>query len=365
MEEPAPSSPSSDPQAGNPGSEVDASNPSGAAPEKREGRGEGGRGTRRGRRKEGDGEEALPAHKAYRLKDLVSDGDPYTLYRDFQRIGEGAAGDVYVALDQDNKEVAIKRVTLTHQNVDQMATEVGIMIECCNQHPNIVQYLNSFMLQGNLLVVMEYMANGPLTDMIEQDDIDIEEKHMARVCLDCLEALVYLHDNHRIHRDIKSDNCLMDGTGAVKIADFGYAAQISQARPNRKTIVGTPYWMAPELIRGQPYDYKVDIWSLGILLMEMVEGEPPYIDTPPIRALFFITTRGIPDLREPGRSSPELREFLSLCVERDVKLRPTARELREHKFLKKACEKEELALLMQSIKLLQSQYMEEVHGVQF
>eukprot|EP00008_Paramoeba_atlantica_P014822 CAMPEP_0201479212 /NCGR_PEP_ID=MMETSP0151_2-20130828/3923_1 /ASSEMBLY_ACC=CAM_ASM_000257 /TAXON_ID=200890 /ORGANISM="Paramoeba atlantica, Strain 621/1 / CCAP 1560/9" /LENGTH=667 /DNA_ID=CAMNT_0047860585 /DNA_START=87 /DNA_END=2093 /DNA_ORIENTATION=+ len=307
----------------------------------------------------------LPTHKAFRLKDLVSSDDPYDKYRNFQKIGEGAAGDVYLAFDNAHKrEVAVKRMQITPQNVDQLATEVGILGEC-ESHPHIVQYYESFMIQGHLLVVMEYMENGPLTDMIEQDEMAIEENHIAKVCKDVLEALVFLHDCHRIHRDVKSDNMLLDGEGNVKIADFGYAAQISKSRPKRKTIVGTPYWMAPELIRGQQYDYKVDVWSLGILLMELVEGEPPYMDTAPIRALFFITTKGIPPLKQPGKFSSELRDFLRSCLERDVVKRPTAKELLSHPFLKKACESKELALLMKSIKVLQGQYMEQVHGVVF
>jgi len=115
----------------------------------------------------------------------------------------------------------------------------------------------------------------------------------------------------------------------VKIADFRYAAQLTSQKTKRNTIVGTPYWMAPELIRGQNYDTKVDIWSLGIMVMEMAQGEPPYMEFPPLRALFLITTKGIPDLNEPQKWSQPFREFVSLCLEKDPEKRPSASELLE------------------------------------
>jgi serine/threonine protein kinase len=101
-----------------------------------------------------------------------------------------------------------------------------------------------------------------------------------------LRGLAYIHSLHRIHRDIKSDNLLIGDDGSIKLADFGYAAQLTQEKQKRNTIVGTPYWMAPELIRGQNYDQKVDLWSLGIMIMEMAEGEPPYMEFPPLRVCF-------------------------------------------------------------------------------
>lgn len=143
-------------------------------------------------------------------------------------------------------------------------------------------------------VVMELMDGGCLTDVLEQfDSVRMTEGQIAHVCQQTLSALSYIHASHRIHRDIKSDNILLNTKGQVKIADFGYAAQLTQDQQKRHTVVGTPYWMAPELIRGHDYGTKVDIWSTGIMLMEMVEGEPPYMEFPPLRALFLITTKVI------------------------------------------------------------------------
>ncbi len=154
-----------------------------------------------------------------------------------------------------------------------------------------------------------------------------------------MSALQYIHSLHRIHRDIKSDNILIADTGEVKLginciifaklfkADFGYAAQLTKQKDKRNTIVGTPYWMAPELIRGQNYDIKVDIWSTGIMCMEMAEGEPPYMEFPPLRALFLITTKGIPDLKEPSAWTSDFKDFLQRCLEKEADARPDASDL--------------------------------------
>jgi len=185
---------------------------------------------------------------------------------------------------------------------------------------------------------MELMDGGCLTDVLEQfEHVRMDESQIAHVCLMTLRALWYIHKSHRIHRDVKSDNILLNTRGEVKIADFGYAAQLTEEKQKRHTVVGTPYWMAPELIRGHDYGTKVDIWSLGIMLMEMVEGEPPYLEFPPLRALFLITTKGIPPLNNSEQFSPQLIDFYNKCLEKEVEKRPGADELLEHPFMKKAC----------------------------
>jgi len=180
--------------------------------------------------------------------------------------------------------------------------------------------------------------------------LELNEGQIAHVCLSTLKSLSYIHAHHRIHRDIKSDNILLNSRGDVKIADFGYAAQLTQEQQKRRTVVGTPYWMAPELIRGHDYGTRVDIWSLGIMLMEMVEGEPPYMEFPPLRALFLITTKGIPALQSPENWSSELLNFYNKCIEKDVDKRPSADELLQHPFLKHACTPEEFSPIIKQAK---------------
>jgi len=235
-------------------------------------------------------------------------------------------------------EVAIKTMSISQENVHLLCTEINIMKS--SKQENIVEYIDSFIVDNNKLwVIMELMDGGCLTDVLEQfDRVRLDESQIAHVCLMTLRALRYIHRSHRIHRDIKSDNILLNSKGEVKIADFGYAAQLTEERNKRKTVVGTPYWMAPELIRGHDYGTKVDIWSLGIMLMEMIEGEPPYLEYPPLRALFLITTKGIPPIQKPDEFSPDLIDFYDKCLEKDVEKRPGADDLLEHPFLKYACE---------------------------
>lgn len=237
-------------------------------------------------------------------------------------------------------------MTITGDNMKLLCTELKMMKD--SHHPNIVDYIDSFIVDDNQLwVIMEYMDGGCLTDVLEQfETVKMTESQIARVCFETLKALSYIHSRHRIHRDIKSDNILLNMKGDVKLADFGYAAQLTQQQQKRRTVVGTPYWMAPELIRGHDYGVKVDIWSLGIMVMEMAEGEPPYMEYPPLRALFLITTKGIPPLKEPNKWSPEFLDFYAKCLEKDADKRPDANELLRHPFLKKACPPAELGPLI-------------------
>jgi uncharacterized protein YcgI (DUF1989 family) len=273
-----------------------------------------------------------------KLEELCRVGDPTTYYQQTKKVGEGAAGAVYLATDrQTGKPVAIKSMNVTQQNRPLIATEIQIMRT--SQHPNVVGFIDAFLQDQRILyVVMEFMSSGSLTDILEyfESNIHLNEAQMAFVCRETLKGLAFCHSMQRIHRDIKSDNILLGGDGTVKIADFGYAAQLTNEKSKRATIVGTPYWMAPEVIRGSEYDQKVDIWSLGIMLMEMAEGEPPYMEFPPLRALFLITTKGIPPLKKQDKWSPDLQDFLSRCLEKESSDRPTAEELLAHPWMRLA-----------------------------
>lgn len=287
-----------------------------------------------------------------KLRTVVNNNDPSSLFRIISKAGQGASGEVYLAESlipgEKRRKVAIKQMDLQAQASKELIfNEILVMKD--SKHENIVNFLDSY-LRGNndLLVIMEYMEGGSLTEVIENNESKINERQIATICFETLKGLQFLHQRNIIHRDIKSDNVLLSAEGHVKIIDFGFCAKLTDQRSKRATMVGTPYWMAPEVVKQKEYDEKIDVWSLGIMTIEMIEGEPPYLNEEPLKALFLIATNGTPKLKKPELLSNSIKKFLSICLCVDVQYRASTDELLQHSFIQyKSGDVSELAPLLQ------------------
>jgi serine/threonine protein kinase len=230
----------------------------------------------------------------YGLQSLLSrprPKDPYQLYGEIVKIAEGESGFLFSATETSSGQlVAIKMIAKTvTAKMKTIRNELELMK--ASHHDNIVAFVDCHLSSTELWMVMERMdisladviAINPYRGQRHPDQGLLQECHMARVAKDILEAISYLHEENRIHRDIRSDNILLDAQGRVKLADFGHSVQLTKEQPRRNSVVGTPYWMAPEVIQGWNYGTRVDVWSLGIVMREMIEGEPPYLHEPPLR----------------------------------------------------------------------------------
>lgn len=267
---------------------------------------------------------------------IVQD-DPRQYFTDLKRLGQGASGTVYAATDRRTGERRALKIAPVSELAD-LTNEIGL--QSMSDHANIVRIYEAYVTSSEVCIVMELMIGGSLTDVLGKQ-VDYKEAHIAYVAKAVLSAMAYMHSSYRMHRDIKSDNVLVDKEGRVKIADFGFAIALTKETSKRHSVVGTPYWMAPELIRGTDYDSKVDIWSLGITCIEMAEGEPPHLHEPPLRALLMISISGSPTLKDPTRWSSQFLHFLAQSTSIDAEQRPTAEQLLNHPFLTMASTQEE------------------------
>uniref|UniRef100_A0A060T898 non-specific serine/threonine protein kinase n=1 Tax=Blastobotrys adeninivorans TaxID=409370 RepID=A0A060T898_BLAAD len=284
-----------------------------------------------------------------KLNSICTPGDPTKLYRNLVKIGQGASGGVFTAYANGTDDsVAIKQMNLEQQPKKELIIN-EILVMKSSKHKNIVNFIDSYLTRGDLWVVMEFMEGGSLTDVVTYNMMT--EGQIGAVCRETLQGLQHLHEKGVIHRDIKSDNVLLSTRGDIKLTDFGYCAQINETNSKRTTMVGTPYWMAPEVVSRKEYGPKIDVWSLGIMCIEMIEGEPPYMNESPIRALYLIVTNGTPELRDKESLSPIFQEFLDWSLQVDVEKRATAQDLLDHSFIQQADSVRSLAPLVKAARL--------------
>ncbi|KAH9992743.1 kinase-like domain-containing protein [Russula compacta] len=266
-----------------------------------------------------------------RLQQTCMNTDPTRLYRNLVKIRQGNLGRVFTAHQiGTNLLVAIKQIDLDKQPRQGFIMNETLVMGA-PRHANIVNYMDSFLYKNELWVVMEYMEGGSLTDVVTANLMT--EGQIAAVSREIALGLQHLHKHGIIHRNVKSGSVLMSPVGDIKLANFGFCAQISDpAHAKRTTMVGTPYWMAPEVVTRKEYGPKVDIWSLGIMAIEMIEGEPPYLDKAPLKALYLIVTNGTPTVDNPGNLSSTFRDYLAKTLEVDAEKRPDATQLLQHPF---------------------------------
>ncbi|XP_060805624.1 serine/threonine-protein kinase hippo isoform X2 [Amyelois transitella] len=216
-------------------------------------------------------------------------------------------------------------------DLQEIIKEISIMQQC--DSPYVVKYYGSYFKNTDLWIVMEYCGAGSVSDIMRLRKKTLSEDEIATILCDTLKGLEYLHRRRKIHRDIKAGNILLNTEGHAKLADFGVAGQLTDTMAKRNTVIGTPFWMAPEVIQEIGYDCVADIWSLGITALEMAEGKPPYGDIHPMRAIFMIPTKPPPSFREPDQWSPEFIDFVSQCLIKNPDERATAEFLLAHEFI--------------------------------
>ncbi|KAI8993156.1 kinase-like domain-containing protein [Pilobolus umbonatus] len=272
-------------------------------------------------------------------------------YEDFaigKPIGFGSSAVVFEAIYKPlNKKVAVKMIDLDmfeRNQIDELRRETSLM--ALSKHPNVLKVYGSFVNGSKLYIVTPYLAAGSCLDIMKTSYPEgFDEISIATILKQALEGLIYLHKNSHIHRDVKAGNLFMDDEGTVLLADFGVSSSLTENGDLRKTFVGTPCWMAPEVMEQAGYDYKADIWSFGITALELATGHAPFAKYPPMKVLMMTLSNAPPTLDRENtkyKYSKMLKDMIDSCLQKDPSKRPSADKLIQHPFFKQAKKKDYL-----------------------
>ncbi|CAO3583975.1 unnamed protein product [Absidia cylindrospora] len=286
----------------------------------------------------------LSAHTSNQLSDAQLSNTPEH-YELKEPIGYGSSAVVFGAIYKPTKrKVAIKVIDLDmfeRNQIDELRRETALM--ALSKHPNVLRVYGSFVSGSKLYIVTPYLSAGSCLDIMNTTYPDgLDEISIATILKQALEGLIYLHKNNHIHRDVKAGNLLMDEYGLVQLADFGVSSSLTQNNEVRKTFVGTPCWMAPEVMEQAGYDYKADIWSFGITSIELATGHAPFSKYSPMKVLMMTLSQDPPTLsRETTKHkfSKMIKEMIDACLQKDPKQRPSAEKLLQHPFFRQAKKK--------------------------
>lgn len=269
------------------------------------------------------------------LQKIASSKDPADTYELMDCVGTGSYGSVYQCKELKSKKTfAIKILLIDSKEVrpSDVVKEIEMLkdsIEC----PWIVEYQGAYMKDDVLMLVMEYCTCSVEDILRYVPNYEWKEVEIAAVCAAVIKALVYLHEKNITHRDIKSGNVLLTEDGTAKITDFGISSRLANANDKMKTLIGTPYWLAPEMITSEAYTNKVDLWAAGITAIELAEGQPPHFEMNPQAVIFHIAKQPPPRLKREERWSEEFIQFLSGCLQKEPGARPSAKQLLSDPFI--------------------------------
>ncbi|XP_071396197.1 STE20-like serine/threonine-protein kinase isoform X1 [Centroberyx affinis] len=296
-----------------------------------------------------------PDKKKKQYEHVHRDVNPEEIWEIIGELGDGAFGKVYKAQNKQNGTLAAAKVidTKTEEELEDYMVEIDILASC--DHHHIVKLLDAFYYEGKLWILIEFCAGGAVDAIMLELERPLTEPQIRVVCKQTLEALAYLHENKVIHRDLKAGNILLSLDGDVKLADFGVSAKNTKTLQRRDSFIGTPYWMAPEVVmcetsKDRPYDFKADIWSLGVTLIELAQIEPPNHEMNPMRVLLKIAKSEPPTLMHPSRWSPEFNDFLRKALDKNVDNRWGTLQLLQHPFVSRVADSKPLRELIAEAK---------------